>query len=86
MTIEEFVDTLLSGWEIDFVIEGVCFHYQRSWIGDAFQLYLTTEQETLYESVTLDMDAATAEIMSLPIFDDKSIEELSRRITVVSSS
>ena len=86
MTLEEFKETLAEGWEIDFTIGETAYHYQRSGQGGLFQLYLTTENEVLYEAETSDMAAAVAELLSLDVYDGKTIDQLESKITVVSSS
>lgn len=86
MTLEEFKETLAEGWEIDFTIGETTYHYQRSGQCGVFQLYLTTESETLYEAETSDMAAAVAKLLDLRIYDGKTITQLESKVTVISSS
>lgn len=86
MSLEEFKETLAEGWEIDFTIGELSYHYQRSGQGGVFQLYLSTESETLYEAETSDMAASVAELLALAIYDGKTIDQLESMITVISSS
>lgn len=86
MSLEEFKETLAEGWEIDFTIGELSFHYQRSGQGGVFHLYLSTESETLYEAETSDMETSVTELLALAIYDGKTIDQLESIITVVSSS
>lgn len=86
MTLEEFKETLAEGWEIDFTIGETAYHYQRSGQSGSFQLSLTTEDETLYETETEDASAAVAELLRLNVYDRKTIDQLESKITVISSS
>lgn len=86
MSLEEFKETLAKGWEIDFRIAESNYHYQRSGQDGKFQLYLTTESETLYEAETDDMPSAVSELLALPVYQGKTIEQVETKIVVVSSS
>ncbi|ACV23822.1 hypothetical protein [Slackia heliotrinireducens] len=86
MSLEEFKETLAEGWEIDFTIGETSYHYQRSCQDGVFQLYLTTESETLYETETSDMAESVDELLALAIYDGKTIDQLEGVIKVISSS
>ena len=86
MTFDEFKEVLLEGWEMDFIIDGKEFHYQRSGNRDKFDIYLTTAEETLYQAETDDMQKAYKELLDLPLLNGKNAEQLQAKITVISST
>lgn len=86
MTFDEFKETLAKGWEIDFEVNGLSYHYQRSGAHDLFKVYLTSKAETLYEAKTSNMESVVKAILSLKIYDGKTLKQMEDEITVISSS
>ena len=86
MTVEEFEETLVEGWEIDFLIDGVEFYYRRYEKAEKYYIDLCTDGVILYERDTETMEGILEELMQVEIWNGKTLAEVEDDIVVLATT
>ena len=86
MTPEEFKETITSGWEMDFLLDGSEYHYQRAGEQGVFHVYLTKDGEILLDELADDMPQILEQVLSLLTGEGTAFEQVEPKIIVISAT
>lgn len=81
-TYDEFAAMVRESWEIEYTYGGHEYFYQRSGHDGLFEIYVLRDNDIVYHRTSDDMDEMSAEVLSLRIYDGKTVEEAEQGIRV----
>lgn len=81
-TYGEFATMVRESWEIEYTFGGHEYFYQRSGHDGVFEVFVLRDGEVVYHGTGDDMEAMSAEVLALRIYDGMTAEEAEAGISV----
>ena len=81
-TFDEFKAMIAESREIEYAFGGHEYFYQRSWAGDAFEVYVLCDGKQVFHERNTSMDVITSKALSLRSYNGKAAEEAQEGIAV----